>query len=412
MGRDDAEELVEMRREREAHVQDMRFVRQRYEATDMLVSLRRNEAGFIISQPYQGEPFDPKRARVVKGGWDHDHCYICEARVVPGDEWWAAAPPDQVGLCLDCYAQLSITERDSQSEGRSSLREKRRQLAREREMPLTEAEWLSSKIPRAMLMALEERAKAREIDRKLRLFACACVRRVWHLLDDPRCRMAVEVAERYAEGLAGREELDTASDTSSDAAGDIYQSGGLHAADVARINDPQRNRSDAGVVFGEKAEERAWHAAKAAHRLTARKVGNQRTKEVFEGGAWVAALSASRFASDAMAGVAELRAREAAFEASIVSGRFYQDPWQSDLLRCLFGNPFRPVDFDPTWRSPASVALAQAIYQDRSFDLMPTLADVLEGAGCDASAVLDHCRSSPGEHARGCWVVDALLGKT
>jgi hypothetical protein len=39
------------------------------------------------------------------------------------------------------------------------------------------------------------------------------------------------------------------------------------------------------------------------------------------------------------------------------------------------------------------------------------LADALEEAGCSESEILRHCRE-PGEHVRGCWVVDLVRGKT
>ena len=83
----------------------------------------------------------------------------------------------------------------------------------------------------------------------------------------------------------------------------------------------------------------------------------------------------------------------------------------SHYLRCLFGNPFRPVTLDPGWRTSAVVALAEGVYADRAWDRLPVLADALEDAGRTNADVIGHLRG-PGPHARGCWVVDLLLGKT
>ena len=46
--------------------------------------------------------------------------------------------------------------------------------------------------------------------RELRLFACWCVRQVWDAVTDPQCRVAVEVAERYARGEATAGECEKA----------------------------------------------------------------------------------------------------------------------------------------------------------------------------------------------------------
>jgi hypothetical protein len=78
--------------------------------------------------------------------------------------------------------------------------------------------------------------------------------------------------------------------------------------------------------------------------------------------------------------------------------------------RCIFGNPFRPATLDPSWRTETVVALARGIYDDRAFDRLPILADALQDAGCDNDDVLNHCRDAY-PHARGCWVVDLVLGK-
>jgi hypothetical protein len=68
---------------------------------------------------------------------------------------------------------------------------------------MTEAEWLACADPLRMLTFLEGRAS----ERKLRLFAVACCRRVWHRLGDKRSQIAVETAEKYADGRANETEL-------------------------------------------------------------------------------------------------------------------------------------------------------------------------------------------------------------
>lgn len=81
----------------------------------------------------------------------------------------------------------------------------------------------------------------------------------------------------------------------------------------------------------------------------------------------------------------------------------------SEILRDVFGNPFRPVDLEP-YRTRDAQALATATYEERDWAKMGVLADALEDAGCADDDVLQHCRSG-GEHVRGCWVVDAILGR-
>jgi hypothetical protein len=83
---------------------------------------------------------------------------------------------------------------------------------------------------------------------------------------------------------------------------------------------------------------------------------------------------------------------------------------QADLVREVFGNPSRPVAFGPTWLTPEVDALARRIDSEQRFELMPALGDALEVADCTETTVLEHCRR-PGGHVRGCWVVDALLGR-
>lgn len=81
------------------------------------------------------------------------------------------------------------------------------------------------------------------------------------------------------------------------------------------------------------------------------------------------------------------------------------------FIKDIIANPFRVAAFDPTWRTAAVTALARGAYDGRAFDRLPVLADALQEAGCADEGILGHCRGD-GPHARGCWAVDLVLGKS
>lgn len=199
---------------------------------------------------------------------------------------------------------------------------------------MTPEDWTTCTDPQLMLAFLRDRGAAS--DRKLRLFAVACSRRAWPLIDDLG-RAAVELAESFADGRANSEQLR--------AARLACKGSGGHSSWYAAVTDPA------------------------------------------------------------------VAARNAALSA--VGGASHPDHErlaQADLLRDIFGNPFRPVTVQPSWLTPAVLTLAGRIYDERAWDRLPDWADALVDAGCDAAEVLNHCRG-PGEHVRGCWVVDLLLGR-
>jgi hypothetical protein len=80
------------------------------------------------------------------------------------------------------------------------------------------------------------------------------------------------------------------------------------------------------------------------------------------------------------------------------------------------GSLCRPVPVDPAWLTPPVLSLAQAADEERlpggdvDPDLLAVLSDALLEAGCTDADILGHCRGAD-RHARGCWVVDALLGR-
>jgi len=70
----------------------------------------------------------------------------------------------------------------------------------------TEKAWLGSEAPHSLLLTL----KGKRMPRQRRLLAVAICRRLLTEMIDPESRHAVEVAERYADGLADAEELEAA----------------------------------------------------------------------------------------------------------------------------------------------------------------------------------------------------------
>jgi len=216
---------------------------------------------------------------------------------------------------------------------------------------MTEADWNACNDPQLMLEFLRGKAS----NRKLRLFACACCRVVWHSLTTHRSRRAVETAEGYADGLVTDEELER-----------------VHSMAHAAAHEKQRQGSR--QRYGHPAlqsEAKLFYAALTAYRHKPFPIGRLR---------WVGDDD-------------EIK------------------PISPTLLREIFGPlPFRPITLDRACLTNIVVSLANAIYDDRAFDRLPILADALEDSGCTNADILNHCRK-PGEHVRGCWVVDLILGK-
>ena len=62
------------------------------------------------------------------------------------------------------------------------------------------------------------------------------------------------------------------------------------------------------------------------------------------------------------------------------------------------------------WNDGLVPRLARTIYEGRRWPDLPLLTDALLDAGCDDEALMSHCRDER-EHSRGCWAVDAILGR-
>jgi hypothetical protein len=244
---------------------------------------------------------------------------------------------------------------------------------------MTEAEWLVSNEPTPMLAFL----RGKDGDRKVRLFVAACCRGLGHLMADGRTRLAVETAERHADGCCTLEDL---------------------TAGRAEADSAYREARRAGERLRAKTKPLRW--------AKPRDVNSPEWSR-----AWAEVHRADVFARQAYLAVRVLEDDVDAYYGHLQGPQeevAEQIRRMSDLLRDLLGNPFRPVSLDSAWlawNGGTVQRMAQTIYDEYRFGDLPILADALEDAGCTDADILSHCRSG-GEHVRGCWVIDLLLGKS
>jgi hypothetical protein len=227
---------------------------------------------------------------------------------------------------------------------------------------MTFTKYVASVDPYLKLKQLATRADPR----KLRLFACACVREVGIFLKEDGSRRAVLVAERFADGQASDEERLAALFEAESARARVY------AATRSDWRDAWRMRN-------------AACAAKILLHPQAQRAALDTPQAIREKGKHVDAVAWNDSASNA----------------------------HERFLRDLFDGPRTPRRIDPAWfrwNGAAVAKIARDIYEENCFEELPILADALEDAGCADEDILAHCRE-PGGHVRGCWVIDLLLGK-
>jgi hypothetical protein len=93
------------------------------------------------------------------------------------------------------------------------------------------------------------------------------------------------------------------------------------------------------------------------------------------------------------------------------NSRVEQQRIHAAMLRDLLGNPFHPVLHDPVWEHPSIQRHTQQIVTTQQFSAVRHLGHALYAAGCRNMSVLAHCASDE-PHARGCWVLDAILQRS
>jgi hypothetical protein len=232
---------------------------------------------------------------------------------------------------------------------------------------MDERKWLTCKDPGKMLAHLGvgehwgyveqsprvwfPRRKKSKLDRKLRLFACACCRRIWGLIGEEAGRTAIEAAEQFADGKATGKLLRLAHQAAARCS--------LEDEEISGLEEYRAIRALMAVLHASGQPFNPLHAAECA---------------------------------------AETTEKESAEKEA-----------QCMLLRDVVGNPFRATPPKKAAWGRTVAVIASAIYEERTFNELPVLSDALEEAGCDNADILGHLRG-PGPHVRGCWALDLIRG--
>ena len=211
---------------------------------------------------------------------------------------------------------------------------------------MTEREWLTGTDATSMLGHVYRTAG----DRKLRLLSVAC----WRLLKSDEGRETIGISERFADGQETKAALKRA------------------------------RQSVRAIRYDLEAKPRASRNAWAA--------------------LWLAEVAASE---NAFVSLSEEFQRLAGLR--LISGDVAKPEVLCGVIREVLGNPFRPIPFNGSKLTPATVALAETIYAEGAFQRLPDLVKRLRTERSPAPLLKHLAERVP--HVRGCWALDLVLGR-
>src|SRR5262245_26360932 len=193
---------------------------------------------------------------------------------------------------------------------------------------MTEAEWLACDSPVSMCRYLEKRHLTQ---RKPRLVAVAWCRRFPNRLPDSSLQTVLDVVECFADGMASQEDLHNAEQVAVEVTNQQWcdttftSSAFSHTAQAVEV----ATHDDPDAPYIHRLPDVSRHIASAAGYAVATMPwdGMEQGRE------------------------AEYRQAEATEEQAL-----------TELLRDIFGNPFRTVTFSPSWRTDTALTLARQMY--------------------------------------------------